>query len=1141
VSFEALLDQLDPRPNRRGEEFERICKWFLENAPEYSGQLRRVWLWDEWPERWGPDAGIDLVAETFTGEFWAVQAKAYNPAYRVKKEDVDSFLSESARPTFAYRLLIATTDLIGATARKTLAGQEKPAGLLMRSQLETADVVWPRAVSELAPAPPIRKLLREHQRQAVANVVTGFKKSDRGQAIMACGTGKTLVGLHVAEALGSQRTLVLVPSLSLLEQTLREWTANTEEPFAYLAVCSDETVVERDAVVASTFELGVPVTTDPEQIGIFLGGGDGVRVVFATYQSSPQIAQAHRLGVPAFDLALADEAHRCTGPEAGAFATVLDQEQIPATRRLFMTATPRYFTGRLRREAAESDFEIASMDDETRFGPVFHRLAFGEAISRELLSDYQVVVVGVTDSTYRDYAERGVFVTADGQRVADARTLAGQLGLLRAMQRFDLHRVVTFHSRVRGAAVFSHSLPDVLHWLPAGRRPSGRLWALHVSGTMSAAQRKSRLRRLKEIDEGERGVLANARCLTEGVDVPTLDGVAFIDPRRSQIEIVQAVGRAIRTAEDKTLGTIILPVFIDENEADPEHAVEASEFERVWQVVKALRAHDDRLAEELDELRRATGRRAVPRGRPGKIHIDLPTRIGGAFLRAFDAKLVAESTSSWESWFGLLESYVARERHARVPRLWIEDGFQLGQWVSTQRQEHTRGRILLDRAGRLESLPGWIWNAPQASWDAYFERLGDYVRREGHARVPEGHFEDGARLGDWVVEQRQRYKDGKLREHRIQQLAAMLGWTWDARTGVWDETLERVRWFAAREGTANVPLSYVEDGVKLGNWVATQRRMYRAGALEPDRIERLETLPGWNWNPVDSAWKDNFERLRSFAEREGHVRVPRGHREDDRALSVWMQRQRRQHLAGRLEAEKSKLLETLPGWRWSPYTDNWQDGYERLRGFVERDGHPNVPDTFIDEDGFKLGQWVQRQRRSSRSQTLRRLTPERRALLEALPGWTWDVSEAMWDEGYSRLLKFVEREGHADIPTNYRDSDGFGLGRWVANQRGERQRGRLDEKHRDRLEAVPGWMWNTLTADWERAFQRLSQYLARTGTSAVSASYVEDDGFNLGQWVHTQKRKYRRGTLDPERQRRLEALPGWHWSRPRTARQVQRT
>jgi predicted helicase len=241
MSLADLLDQLDPRPYVRGRQFERLCAWYLRNAPEYRHKIRQVWLWSEWPGGWGADAGIDLVAEDHDGHLWAIQAKAYDPSYSIKKADADSFLSESSRSQFSFRVLIATTDHLGSTARRTLDAQREPVTYLLRSQLELAQVAWPPSFTDLRPRRPPRKKPFPHVRQAITAVGRGFADQERGQLIMACGTGKTLAAMWIAERLGSIRTLVLSPSLSLLAQAVREWSANASEPFEYLAVCSDQT------------------------------------------------------------------------------------------------------------------------------------------------------------------------------------------------------------------------------------------------------------------------------------------------------------------------------------------------------------------------------------------------------------------------------------------------------------------------------------------------------------------------------------------------------------------------------------------------------------------------------------------------------------------------------------------------------------------------------------------------------------------------------------------------------------------------------------------------------------------------------------------------------------------------------------
>ena len=566
TTFTTFYNTLDADPQKRGRQFEHICKWFLQNDPVYSHELKNVWLWKEWPDRWKEtEAGIDLVAEHQDGTLWAIQAKAYAEDYSVTKHDMDAFLAESGRPQFSYRLLIATTDLLASHAQDVAEGSAIRVGVVDRAELEAAQLNWPVSLSDLSAPPRVPKSPLDHQLEAINAVMQGFEKADRGQLIMACGTGKTLTALFIREKLAAKRTLVLVPSLMLLKQTLREWRANKQVDFDFLPVCSDESVSnDSDAAMSSTIDLGYPPTTDAEKIAVFLRDDSAPRVVFSTYQSSPEIAKAFTLDqVPGFDLAIVDEAHRTAGPVSSAFATILRGEKIRAARRLFMTATPRTFTARILQTAGEVDFEHASMGDETKFGKVFHRLTFREAIKRDLLTDYQVAIIGVDNATYRDWADKAWFVTTDGVEVTDARKLAGQIGVVKAMRDYDLRRTITFHNRVQKAKEFADSLPQVIAWMPADQRPTRQLWSKHVSGEMSTGKRHQLLAHLSGLDEGERGLLANARCLAEGVDVPTLDGIAFIDPKRSEIDIAQAVGRAIRRADNKAIGTIVIPVFID--------------------------------------------------------------------------------------------------------------------------------------------------------------------------------------------------------------------------------------------------------------------------------------------------------------------------------------------------------------------------------------------------------------------------------------------------------------------------------------------------------------------------------------------------------------------------------------------------
>lgn len=1114
-AFTDLVATLAAGPGVRGRQFEHVCRWYLMNDPQYRSTLRQVWQWDDWPGRWSADAGIDLVAEDQAGRLWAIQAKAYDPQYTVTKADVDTFLAESSRAVFSYRLLVATTDKLSPNGRRTIDAQEKPVGIVGLSDLLTADVDWPADPGQLRPSPPpVPAKPRDYQREAIDAVIAGFATADRGQLIMACGTGKTLTAQFIATALNAERTLVLVPSLSLLKQTMQVWQAQRRPGVEVLPVCSDETVSRtEDIPVEHVSELGLPVTTDPAEIAAFLRKRSGPRVVFCTYQSSQRIAEAFALGrVPAFDLAVADEAHRCAGPQSSDYAAVLDGDRIRAHRRLFITATPRFFTGRVIKAAGDEDLEVASMDDDTLFGRVFHRLGFSEAIRRDLLTDYQVTIVGVDDATYRAYADKGTLVTRDGEEITDARSLAGQIGLAKAMRKYDLRRVISFHSRVARAQQFTTEMPAVIDWMPARQRPSGGLWSRYASGAMTAGERHVLLQHLRRLDDGERGLLANARCLAEGVDVPTLDGVAFIDPRRSEVDIVQAVGRAIRKADDKVVGTIVIPVFID-TEADPEVALDDSVFKPVWDVIKALRAHDDDLAEQIDTLRREMGRRGgVPR-LPDKIHLDVPVHVGAEFARAFDARLVELTSPPWEFWFGLLQRYVDVHGTALVLQAHVtEDGDRLGSWVTIQRSQRSKGRLCESRQELLEALPGWSWDPKGDLWEDGFRHLRGYVDVHGTAGIRDDHVcGDGYRLGKWVGKQRTKW--ATLPADRKQRLEELPGWALDARSALWETSLSVLVHYVDENGHANPPRGLLVDGIDLESWIRRQRRTW--DQLTEERQQRLQALPGWTLNMLDDKWDSGYRHLVEYVETNGSAQVLQSYVADDGyRLGKWVSVQRR--IWEKLSEYRKQRLAQLPGWTLDARGDWWEDWFRRLEEYVAEHGDARVPGAHVTQDGAQLGSWVSNQRSTWAS-----MRDDRRRRLEQLPGWTLDSRTAFWEDGFRHLKEYAEEHGAAQPSSDY-IRDGFKLGIWVNTQR--QNWPTLDDDRRRRLEQLPGWTLNTKVTQWEEGFEHLTAYVEQNGTALVPAD-CKFHGFKLGQWVAVQRSGW--NSLREDRKQRLAGLPGW--------------
>ncbi|CKI51574.1 Helicase associated domain protein [Mycolicibacterium smegmatis] len=1125
-TFSDLKAQFDPvNRKRKGDQFEIVCKWFLENdTGQYKQLLRRVWLWKDWPGNWGIDAGIDLVAEDTEGRLWAIQAKAYENT--VTRTEVNKFLAEAGRFDFAYRMLMATTDKLSPTAQRTM----EDLGVTFIGLTELEDFTeWPAKLTDLRPARvPEPREPHDYQQDAIRDVIEGFKTADRGQLIMACGTGKTLTAWFIKEELAATRTLVLVPSLSLLKQTMKEWrTANIKRPFDALPVCSDETVaLDEDAAISHTSYLGEPADTDPEVIAAFLRKRSGPRVVFATYQSSPQIAAAFKLGrVPQFDLVIADEAHRVAGPVSSDFGTVLNPKAIRAKRRLFMTATPRYFTGRILRQAQEADYEVASMDDQIKFGNVFHRLSFAEAIERKLLTDYQVAIIGVDDATYRDWAKRGLPVRLSDETPTDARSLAGQIGLAKAMRKYDLRRLISFHSRVRAARKFAESMPGVLEWMPARQRPRGSLWSQHASGEMSAGERHVLLQHLKRLGDGERGLLANARCLAEGVDVPSLDGVAFIDPRRSEVDIVQAVGRAIRKSETKTIGTVVIPVFIDPDE-DADAALDSSAFKPVWDVIKALRAHDTELGEHLDALRREMGRKGSKPRLPSKIHFDVPATVGTEFVNAFKVHMVDATTAPWEFWFGLLTKHVAEHGHARPSYTSLDGDNRLAAWVTKQRSHRNSGKLSQERQLRLEELSGWTWNPRDDLWEEGFARLQDYVAQSGTALISKDATVNGFQVGAWVTTQRSAYKKGGLPAERIQRLEALPGWTWSTRDDKWPFWYEQLKKYVAEHGHTRLAALEKYDGLRLGQWVAQQRYHRNRGDLDPARARLLEEFPDWTWDALTDQWEQGFRHLQEYVQRHGDAMVAQKFKSaEGYKLGQWATIQRTVYRDGQMSKERQARLEALPGWAWEARESRWEEGFRRLQAYTEAHGTARLVRTYVDPaDGYQLGKWAYSQRSSfSRG----RLGPDRTARLEALPGWVWGIHDALWEGNYQKLAEYAAAHGSC-APTKSSDSDGFRIGGWVNQQRTLKNKGKLRADYAARLEALPGWVWAVNDSKWEEGFRQLVDYTEHHGTAQVPARH-HHDGYPLGSWVPKQRDFYRAGTLSEERARRLEALPGWSW------------
>lgn len=745
-----------------------------------------------------------------------------------------------------------------------------------------------------APAAAVR-VARPHQQQALSALDTTFATGSRAQLVMACGTGKTLVGRWYAQRIEAAVTVVVVPSLNLLAQTVQEWRADLDWPFETLITCSDPSTADsrgqgtgdRDdvalpfwATMRARVSTNVAVVADR-----LIQARDGGRpiVVFSTYHSVHVVAEAARRAGVSVDLVLADEAHLLAGQSRAEFRVVLG-EQLPARRRLCMSATPVI---RSVSSSAAGGAARWSMDDTEVFGPVAYRLDFADAIARKLLADYQVCV----------FETRG-----DGQR-------PDPVAALIAASRRGVSSVLSFHGRVVKARAFATAIDGLK--LPDGRRVVARA----VAGTDSADLRAQALSLFATRGPDELVVVSSAQCLTAGVDIPSVDGVLFADPKDSEVDVVQAVGRALRPAPGKSTGLVMIPVCVPAG-LDDDSVLSSGAFATVWRILRGLRSMDPRLVDEIVDRNR--GRRT----RSARLDVE----FSAVDAELVQARLVDFLSPAWERNFIKLEAFVAAHGHSRPV-----SSSSLGEWCYQQQRAYRAGALDQERARRLEALPGWAWDRAGQRWLQQYDQVREsWSQRSGldlsrseiageNLRCPEPRSAVNT-VGRWCARQRQLRRRGELADWHSDRLAELAGWQWDQLDSDDAAAVDLLGEYVAWKGHPNVPSDFVEDDIALGRWLNGVRRRRVTGTLTRILVDELDVVcpkDSLRWYTAETQWLLGAEALRQFVDREGHSRIPPAHVENlaDYSLSLhsWFALQRQRFLRGEFNAAKARILQAAAG------------------------------------------------------------------------------------------------------------------------------------------------------------------------------------------------------------------------------------
>lgn len=706
MTFKNILDKFrkDAFSERdKGDKFEKLMQAYLQTDPKYATFFSKVWLWNEFPFRkdfGGKDTGVDLVAYTHNGDYWAIQCKCYAENATIDKPAVDSFLSTSSRSftdesgntsTFAHRLWISTTNNWGINAEEAIRNQQPAVSRIGLFHLESAPVDWGKLEKGLSGEASrlVKKELFPHQKTALTEAHHYFKDNDRGKLIMACGTGKTFTSLKIAEneTNGKGFILFLVPSIALLGQTLEEWYAEADEPIKAICICSDAEVSKKktkseDLDGYSTVDLALPASTDVESIICQLKSNSqndcGMTVVFSTYQSIEVIAKAQKaykqeIGDKAiFDLIVCDEAHRTTGvtlakEDESAFVKVHNNDFIEAKKRLYMTATPRLYSDDSKSKAAQGDAILCSMDDERIYGGEIYRIGFGEAVNKGMLSDYKVLILTVSENDMPVAVQKMVTnpeneISSDdvskliGCINALSKQILGDAGIIKDSDPEPMKRAVAFCPNIQASKKITNTFNSTLepYYSELSEEQKDKIVAVasdHIDGTMAATIRQEKLSWLKSVpeDEKECRVLTNVRCLSEGVDVPSLDAVLFLSARNSQVDVVQSVGRVMRKSPGKKYGYIIIPVVVPADVAPEKALNDNARYAVVWTVLNALRAHDDRFNATVNKLE-------LNRKKPEQIVVGRPDYTGSSNKEEYSSEKGSELNRQLTIQFEQLQS-----------------------------------------------------------------------------------------------------------------------------------------------------------------------------------------------------------------------------------------------------------------------------------------------------------------------------------------------------------------------------------------------------------------------------------------------------------------------------------------------------
>lgn len=1115
------------KDSRAGKIFEVFAKYYFLIAPTERGNFKNVWLFDEIPleikEKLnivGQDYGVDLILEDLDGKFFAVQCKFRNDESSKLNWSSDKIANLFAFCPKADGYIVFTNasdiDSISKTRYENFTLYSN-VNLLELSPTSLQNIA--KAILGLEIKTIEHFLPKRHQIEAIQNCANFFEIEDRGQLILPCGAGKTLTALWLKEKLGCQNTLVLVPSLALLRQIKNDWKSQRKTNYRYLCVCSESDIDDSsDTTITHTYEIGINVTTQSDVIKHFLFSNSSEKVIFSTYHSLPAIEKAINGSEFVFDFIFCDEAHKTAGIGMNKFSLVHDNNKIPSKRRLYATATPRIVKESMKKKLGDDLKYAYDMNDPKVFGEEFYRMSFKQAIDEGILVDYKIIAVGVNSKEVKDFISKRRYVTSN----ITIDEVADNYALEHIMLKYDAKHALTFHSRVKSAYEFSQRHKHLFN----------NVESFSVNGEQPTSYRNSILNSFKN---SSKAIISNARCLTEGVDVPIIDLVYFCDPRNSKVDIVQAVGRALRKKQNKDLGLVVVPIY-HTNRDNVENSISESSFRNLLQVIRSLCEQDERLQDEINSI--AFGKGSRSSSKIDILSVNFKQGQDKILLDGFEEKLKAsifdqiidKTSNNWDLLFLELKDYLEKNKNVYPTEY---DNIELYRWVAAQRTKKKSGILANEEIRKLNEI-GFIWDMQVWKWNQMYSELVEYAKINDFMPSKE----NNVGLSQWYTSQLSLIKSKKLSEERIKKIQ-LIKFKGSAHKIKWIPIFEQLvkfreqnpdKWpqYDRREPSSDesklnvfcqtirakynksdleeywldkfISIDFNFDGNHNSNWLNIYQEL-KEYLIKRSRIDTkfknyqwfikyqkeyeldlmsIEKKIYWqelNLSFTENRWDDIFAKVNDWVEKNGKIPTKNAHKD----FNSWLYSQRSVFKNGNLDEEQITKLKSigfdLEGLGKEKNEEKWLEKFEEYKKFKEQNGREPGP---TNENQLYI--WVQTQRALKAGSMRNRvgISKEREDLLNSIRfEWVRSIlTIKTWEENFNEYLNSIDELGLIKIPTKVNGVNNP-IYSWLINQRKAIVEGRLDKEKEEKLRSSTIYFEDFLNGDSKDGFTKWADNLQK--------------------------------------------------------------